>query len=468
MTNASLNCAYRLVWSEVQNAYVVVSEITKGRGKKNSAVTLLASAVLSLLSGLFGGNAFAQQAPPAALALPSGANVVSGTASFQQTANSLTVNQSTDRLITNWQTFNIGTDAGVRFNQPGSRSIALNRVLSNDPSYIYGALSSNGQVFLINPSGVLFGQSARVDVGGLVASSLGLADGDFLAGRYQFSGNGGFVTNAGQIRTADGGYVAFIAPQVANSGSISAPAGSVVLAAGSQVNLDFNGDKLINFTVARGAVDALADNSGSIHAEGGAITLSARAADALTQSVVTSASALVLNAGLSAAAGTVAGGNLVFSGSAGISIGAGGTGKLYTGSISGSTGVTARVGSGSGRFRYNSDETTTNYTTAVGGGVNAIYREQPTVSVGTGNQTAVYGATTTNAVGLSGNVNGDTAAQIFATAAVSTSCAPMPASRRPAFTVACCRLAAWYLATTRSLTSTATTASCRRTNCWCA
>ena len=164
MKKSSLNCAYRLVWSEIHNAYIVVSEIAKGRGKKSSAaVSLVTSAAL-----LFGGQVAAQQAPPlgsllsvvpksapaiAPSTLPSGATVVAGAAGFVQTDNSLTVNQATDKLITHWNTFNIGADASVRFNQPNASSIALNRVLSNDPSAIYGVcaclnLTHRAQLFL--------------------------------------------------------------------------------------------------------------------------------------------------------------------------------------------------------------------------------------------------------------------------------------------------------------------------------
>ncbi len=129
----------------------------------------------------------------------------------------------------------------------------------------------------------------------------------------------------------------------------------------------------------------------------------------------TSTSALMLNAGLSAAAGTASGGNLVISGSPSLSVGSGGRATLSSGSISGSTGLTSLLGSGSGRFRYNSDETTTNYTTALGTGLYAIYREQPSLTVTSDNQTMTYGnALPTLTFSVSG-VNGDTAAQIFST-----------------------------------------------------
>lgn len=85
---------------------------------------------------------------PAPTALPTGASIVSGVASLQQTGANLTITQSTQQLITNWQTFNIGSDASVRFVQPSASSVALNRVQSAAPSAIYGSLSSNGQLTL--------------------------------------------------------------------------------------------------------------------------------------------------------------------------------------------------------------------------------------------------------------------------------------------------------------------------------
>ena len=119
---------------------------------------LLPRAALATLLALFSSQALPQA--PAPTALPSGAQVVSGSATVQQAGAQLTVQQASDKLITNWQSFNIGANATVRFNQPGAASVALNRVLSNDPSAIFGTLQSNGQVFLVNPSGVLFGASA--------------------------------------------------------------------------------------------------------------------------------------------------------------------------------------------------------------------------------------------------------------------------------------------------------------------
>ncbi|MEW6372268.1 MAG: YDG domain-containing protein, partial [Pseudomonadota bacterium] len=314
--HASTNRFYRLVWSHVHSCWVAVAEGARGRGKSASRKltaaligAALSGAALAAPPGLAGIGAPAPKAlpaAPAAGALPTGAQVVAGQASVTQAANQMTVHQGSDKAILNWQSFDIGANAGVRFVQPNANAVALNRVLGNDPSRIYGQLSANGKVFLVNQSGVLFGASARVDVGGLIASSLALPDGDFLAGRYTFSGSSdaGAVRNEGSIRTSDGGYVALLGPSVANTGSIVAPNGSVALGAGEQVGVDLRGDGLITLRVDRGAVAALAENSGLVQADGGRVELSAKGADALARATVN-------NTGVVQARGLVADGGSI-------------------------------------------------------------------------------------------------------------------------------------------------------------
>ena len=156
-------------------------------------------------------------------ALPGGGVVTAGNAGITSGPGGMTITQTTPRTAINWQSFNIGQKEAVRFVQPNSYSVALNRVLGSDPSSIQGSLSANGQVFLMNPNGVLFGRGAQVNTGGLVASTLNITDGDFMAGRYQFNGAGnGAIINQGSITAADGGYVALLGANVSNEGIISA------------------------------------------------------------------------------------------------------------------------------------------------------------------------------------------------------------------------------------------------------
>ncbi|HEY9399902.1 MAG TPA: filamentous hemagglutinin N-terminal domain-containing protein, partial [Luteimonas sp.] len=216
-----------------------------------------------------------------------GGVVVGGQGSITTNGNITTITQTTSNLVINWQGFSIGTGETVQFVQPGSSSVALNRVLGADPSVILGNLNANGTVFLLNPNGVLFGNGASVSVGGLVASTMGITDADFMAGRYVFTGAGaGTVVNQGNIHANNGGYVALMGRSVSNEGVISARLGSVALAAGEAVTLDVAGDGLLNVSVSKGAVNALVSNGGLIQADGGRVLLTAQAAGNLLDTVV--------------------------------------------------------------------------------------------------------------------------------------------------------------------------------------
>src|SRR5207245_10344108 len=130
-------------------------------------------------------------------ALTRGRTVAAGSATASTpTATSLRIDQATDRLIMDWTRFNIAANESVRFQQPSAASIALNRVLGPEPTAIFGSLSANGQIFLINPSGILFGSSSRVDVGALTASTLNMSNQDFLAVHYRFTKDPAFANAA--------------------------------------------------------------------------------------------------------------------------------------------------------------------------------------------------------------------------------------------------------------------------------
>ena len=176
--------------------------------------------------------------PMGALANPVDPQVISGQATFNAVGRQLDI-ANTPGAIINWRGFSINAGEVTRFLQQSSSSAVLNRVVGQDPSRILGALISNGRVFLINPNGIVFGAGARIDTAGLVASTLNLSNQDFAAGRLRFAAGqqGGAIENAGVIKTARGGLVYLIAPQIKNTGLISSPQGQVVLAAGSSVEL---------------------------------------------------------------------------------------------------------------------------------------------------------------------------------------------------------------------------------------
>jgi len=273
MKRPSLNHTYRLIWNDLTQAWVAVAERTRARGKRGGAVAAILLAV--------GGPAHALDNN----ALPTGGTISAGQGNIATSGSTMTVMQGSTRMVADWSSYNIGKNATVTYVQPSTGSIALNRIASTSPSQIFGHLNANGQVWLLNSAGIVFGQSAQVDVGGLVASSFNMSNDDFLAGKSTFSGNSsaGSIVNQGHLK---GKVIALIGPSVKNSGSISATNGAAVLAAGEQVSLDFTGDGLINVTVDKGALKALAENSGSIEADGGLVVLTAKSADTLTQSAV--------------------------------------------------------------------------------------------------------------------------------------------------------------------------------------
>ena len=278
-----MNRIFNLIWSKTKERWIVVSEQVKGNGNVPSS-PLRSIAVLTALF-FSGGSAYAIDSAT----LPAGGQITAGTGTITANGTQMTINQTSPQLIANWESFNIGENAAVRFNQPGVTSAALNRIADRNPTQIMGSLSANGQVFLLNQAGIIFGKTATLNVGALVASSLNMPDSDFFARRYRFSSSGsaGAILNQGTIKAHDGGVVALMAPKVTNEGSITANSGSALLAAGNQVTLDFTGDGLISYSVDQGAVDALVENRGLIKGDGGVVVMTARAADALRMATTT-------------------------------------------------------------------------------------------------------------------------------------------------------------------------------------
>jgi filamentous hemagglutinin family protein len=233
----------------------------------------------------------------ASTTLPSGQQHGGGI-SVSTTGAEMTVTQSTAREIIKWQSFSIGSGAHVRFQQPGASSVVLNRVVGNSASEIFGRLTSNGQVFLTNPNGVLFAPGASVEVGSLLATTLSISDQDFLNGVYRFqnAGGAGSVVNKGNIKIATpNGYAALAGPRIENSGMIVAELGTIAFAAGDRVTLDMVGDALINVSVDQSALNASIVNSGTIEANGGRVLMTARTANTLLDTVINSSGVIRAN-----------------------------------------------------------------------------------------------------------------------------------------------------------------------------
>ena len=223
-------------------------------------------------------------------ASPTGAQVVAGQVNVVSSVpGTLNIQQGTSQAIINWQSFNIAAGETVNFIQPSLNSVTLNRVLGNDPSSIFGRLTANGTVVLVNPNGVLFGPSARIDVGGLVASTANIRDDDFLAGRWRFgeaSANAqARIVNAGEISIRDSGLAALVAPSVQNSGVIQARLGRVMLGGAARFTLDFQGDGLLSFAAGE-AVNAQVLNTGTLRADGGTVLLGASAVKGVVDQVI--------------------------------------------------------------------------------------------------------------------------------------------------------------------------------------
>ncbi len=220
-----------------------------------------------------------------AKAQPVGGSVVAGQAQITTTGATTLINQSTAKAIINWQDFSVAKGAAVQFNQPSSSSLTLNRVTGTGISAINGSLTANGQVWLLNPNGLLIGNGAQINVGGLLATTSDLTNQDFLAGRYNFSGGGsGAIVNNGAIKAAPGGAVVLSAPKVVNNGIIAARAGHVVLAGTDTFTVDFDGDHLISYAVGDTRKSGTVVNTGAI--KSGNVLLTAKAAQGVQDAVV--------------------------------------------------------------------------------------------------------------------------------------------------------------------------------------
>src|SRR5438132_12131955 len=156
---------------------------------------------------------------------PKGESVVAGQAGFTRAGSSLKITTS-DRAIINWQDFSIQNGETTQFSQPSSSSVTLNRVVSGNPSAIFGDLRANGQIYLINPNGILIGESGRIDTGGFLASTLDVSNQEFLSGKeiHFFGPSKAAISNHGSITTSAGDVI-LVGRQIQNSGSISAKNG---------------------------------------------------------------------------------------------------------------------------------------------------------------------------------------------------------------------------------------------------
>lgn len=241
------------------------------------------------------------------LPIPKAALVTMGRADQVVNGNKMVINQYSDRAVLNWETFNIGKDNSVQFKQPSAVSVALNRIGQSDPSRILGNLSANGQVYLLNPNGFVFGKDATVNVNTLVATNLNITDDTFERGITKVFNQDGraALTGTGQVyRTdADGnvlrdargnkikigvefekgakvltdksGRVIVAAPSITNRGELSTPDGQILMvAATDKVYLqETSGDPSLRGLVVEVATGGDVTNIGKLVAARGNVTL---------------------------------------------------------------------------------------------------------------------------------------------------------------------------------------------------
>lgn len=260
-SRASLNHIYRTVWNQALGAMVAVAEISTAGGRSASARIRSLElqqpggtklGLLALLVALAWGAM-----PGSALANPTGGVAVAGSATFVNNGNKLQVTTQnatgTKYSAINWQSFSIPAGSSTYFQQPDASSTSINRVVTNTPTQIFGSLSSNGNIVLVNQAGIAVGTGAVVDTNGFTASSLAMSDADAMAGRLRF-GDGQISVNGVSVNgsvLARGGDVVLIGSNV-NTGAnaiVQAPNGSAVLAAGQQVEITGRGLEGISFQV---------------------------------------------------------------------------------------------------------------------------------------------------------------------------------------------------------------------------
>ena len=297
---------------------VVVSEMVKSGGKTHSSTSCSGqnpefcpkALCWALALGLGLGVSGLQAQSVATTALPMGGSVVAGAASISQSGVNMVIDQSSQRSVINWQSFNVGQDARVHFNNAGGAT--LNRVTGPEASTILGRITAPGQVLISNGNGVFFGRGATVDVGSLVATTHSISNSSFMAGgllKFERNGSTASVVNEGSLSANLKGFVALLAPEVRNSGVIVATKGTVALAAGEAITLQLNAqDQLQGVVVDAGDWKALVDNRHVVEAEGGLVILSARALQSVQGGVVRHSGSI------SASSLTEAGGRVLLTG----------------------------------------------------------------------------------------------------------------------------------------------------------
>ena len=163
------------------------------------------------------------------------------------------IQQTGDRAVLNWETFNVGRNTTVEFRQQADWA-ALNRV--NDPkarpSQIQGQIKADGTVLIANRNGIVFSGTSQTDTRNLVAAAAHISDDQFKArgihstragegyapsftdaqGAVKVEAGAQLTTRTPASVTQGGGYVLLMGKEVHNAGTVTTPRGQAQLAAG--------------------------------------------------------------------------------------------------------------------------------------------------------------------------------------------------------------------------------------------
>ena len=325
--------------------------------------------------------------------------VSSGTASIQATANTRTITQTSARAIINWSNLSVAAGDTLTFVQPDQNSITLNRVVGSATvqiarSQIDGTIAANGQVWILNPAGVLVGATGRVNVAGFLATTLAIADSDFDAATNAFNLSGtstDAIINQGTITAS--GYAVLAGNRVDNTGLVQANLGTVALGSGQALAVSFSNDKLISFVVsqpATGTTSGLLNAAGGrLIADGGRVLMTARAA-ADTAATSINAQGLV-----QAKSASIQNGQIVLD--------AGPTGRVdVSGTLDASSTLSGHTGGGiivTGQRVYANSGSSLLATGLEGGGTIAIGQAPPPTAPPTGTATGQTQQTTITSSG---------------------------------------------------------------------
>jgi len=226
---------------------------------------------------------------------PTGGKVVGGQGTIEHNGSQTTIHQNSHRMAIDWETYNLTETERVQYHQPSASAVSLNRIYDQNPSQILGQIDANGIVFLVNPRGVFFGETATLNVGSLVASGLDIKTDDFMRGKYIFKaleGTGGAVVNQGAIKAAAGGAVALLGKTVVNGGTIRVVRGRISLTSATEARITFDQNGYIGLGIStdvlkdKFGIDTAVLNTGRLEAEGEEILMTAKMKEDLWSTVV--------------------------------------------------------------------------------------------------------------------------------------------------------------------------------------